>query len=392
MRIAQVSPLYEPVPPRTYGGTERVVAYLTEELVRLGHDVTLFASGDSVTPAVLEPACPRALRLDPSCRDRIAPHVRMLGRVYARADRFDIIHCHTDYLSLPLSRDCGIPTVVTLHGRLDLPEVVSVFEDYPNAPLVSISTAQRAPMNGVRWAGTVHHGLPAGLYSFRRERGDYLLFLGRIAPEKRPDSAIRVAIRARVPLLIAAKVDAVDLAYFESVVRPLLDHPLVRFIGEVDERAKNDLLGRARALLFPIDWPEPFGLAMIEALACGTPVIARRRGSVPEVLSHGRTGLICESEDEMVAAVRRIDQIDRADCRREFEGRFTAAAMARGYLGIYEAVLAERRIESAVRIPVARARQPLDIAGAPATGGTTSWSTPGRAPWSGRDTSTLPRS
>ncbi len=361
MRIAQVSPLYERIPPRLYGGTERVVSYLTEELVRLGHEVTLFASGDSATSAELQPACARALRLDPSWRDPVAPHIRMLGRVYDQAARFDLIHCHTDYLGLPLARYVDTPTLVTLHGRLDLPEVISVFGDYPEAPLVSISDAQRAPMGAVNWAGTVYHGLPPHLYSFEPEAGNYLLFLGRIAPEKRPDAAIRVAIQAGVPLRIAAKVDRVDREYFETTIRPLLGHPLIEFVGEVDDHAKRALLGHALAVLFPIDWPEPFGLVLIEALACGTPVIARRRGSVPEILSDGRTGLICDTENEMIAAVRKVRKIDRAACRREFEQRFTVTAMAERYLEVYQAVLAERQPAKAIAFPAASAHEARSV-------------------------------
>jgi len=335
MRIAQVAPLYERVPPQLYGGTERVVSYLTEELVRLGHEVTLFASGDSLTQARLAACCPRALRLDPDCQDPLAPHVRMLGQVYQRAREFDVLHCHTDYLGLPLSRSTPTPTVLTLHGRLDIPDIAPLYREYPAVALVSISDAQRFPLPEVNWAATVHHGLPPDLYAFQPRPTSSLLFLGRISPEKRPDSAIRVACRAGVPLRIAAKVDKVDRAYFETTIRPLLDHPLIEFLGEVDERQKRVLLGEALALLFPIDWPEPFGLVMIEALACGTPVIARLRGSVPEVLREGTTGVLCETEDDMVEAVRRVATLERAACRREFEQRFTARVMAQQYLEVY---------------------------------------------------------
>jgi glycosyltransferase involved in cell wall biosynthesis len=336
MRIAQVAPLYERVPPQCYGGTERVVSYLTEELVRLGHQVTLFASGDSMTQAHLAAPCPRALRLDPDCHDTLAPHVQMLGQVYRRAREFDVIHCHTDYLGLPLTRFTSTPTVITLHGRLDIPELAPLYREYAHVALVSISDAQRIPLPGVNWAATVYHGLPPELYAFQRPSRPFLLFLGRIAPEKRPDSAIRVACRAGIPLRIAAKVDKVDRAYFETTVRPLLAHPLVEFLGEVDDQQKRTLLGEALALLFPIDWPEPFGLVMIEALACGTPVIARPRGAVPEVLCEGRTGLLCETEDEMVRAIQRVATLERAECRREFERRFTARVMAQRYLDVYQ--------------------------------------------------------
>ncbi len=356
MRIAQVAPLYERVPPQMYGGTERVVSFLTEELVRLGHEVTLFASGDSITRARLLASCPRALRLDGSCRDSLAAHVRMLGWVYERAAEFDIIHNHTDYLGLPLTRMVPTPTLLTLHGRLDYEEIHPLYRDYGDVPMVSISDAQRAPMPDANWAATVHHGLPLDLYAPEPAPGAYLLFLGRISPEKCPDSAIRVAKRAGLPLRIAAKIDPVDRPYFERTIRPLLDHPLIDFIGEVGEAEKRILLANARALLFPIDWPEPFGLVMIEALACGTPVIARPRGSVPEVLGDRRTGFICETEDQMVAAVRRVGDIERRACRREFERRFAVNVMARKYVAVYEEVCARRRPSPSGGVTPARGR------------------------------------
>jgi glycosyltransferase involved in cell wall biosynthesis len=337
MRIAQVSPLYESVPPRGYGGTERVVSYLTEELVARGHDVTLFASGDSVTRAHLAPGCPRGLRLSGGRVDAVALHLAMLLRVYERARDFDVIHCHTDYLGLPLTRQTARRTIVTLHGRLDLPEAHPVYRAFPEAAFVSVSNAQRAPLSGVTWAATVHHGLPRDLFRFHAGPGRFLLFLGRISPEKRPDAAIRTAVAAGVPLCIAAKVDPADRAYFDQVVRPLLDHPLVEFVGEIDDRTKEELLADALALLFPVDWPEPFGLVLIEALACGTPVIARRRGSVPEIIADGRTGFLCETEEEMVAAVARLHTLRRAACRETFERRFTAARMADDYLRVFAA-------------------------------------------------------
>jgi glycosyltransferase involved in cell wall biosynthesis len=343
MRIAQVAPLYERVPPLLYGGTERVVSYLTEELVRAGHEVTLFASGDSLTSARLRAQCPRALRLDPDCREPLARHIQMLGAVYDQADAFDIIHCHTDYLGLPLARIAPTPTMLTLHGRLDIPELGPLYAEYAEIPLVSISNAQRGPLPNAHWVATVYHGLPDDLYCFSATPEDYLLFLARISPEKRPDTAIRVARRAGMRLRIAAKIDAVDREYFQQVVRPLLDDPLIEFVGEVGEAHKNALLGGARALLFPIDWPEPFGLAMIEAFACGTPVIARRVGSVPEVVDHGATGWVCDSEDEMVDAVRRLDALDRLQCRRAFETRFSVSVMSRHYLEVYDAILAAHR-------------------------------------------------
>jgi len=335
MRIAQVAPLAEAVPPLLYGGTERIVSYLTEELVALGHEVTLFASGDSRTTAQLEAVVPRALRLDASVRDVIAPHILMLSRLQERLGEFDVVHFHTDYLQLPLMRSAGVPFLTTLHGRLDLPELAPLMRAFPEAPFVSISDAQRRPLPFAHWAGTVHHGLPAALLPFSpRDRG-YLAFLGRISPEKGPDAAIRIARATGLPLRIAAKVDNADRAYFEAVVRPLLDQPGVEFIGEIDEMQKAEFLGGAAALLFPIQWPEPFGLVMIEAMACGTPVVAFNRGSVPEVVEEGVSGFVVEDETSALAALRRIGAIDRAAVRRAFEARFTARRMAEDYLALY---------------------------------------------------------
>jgi glycosyltransferase involved in cell wall biosynthesis len=335
MRIAQVAPLHESVPPKLYGGTERIVHYLTEELVANGHDVTLFASGDSDTRARLEPIVPKALRLDDRVIDVLAPHLLMFDRVAGMAEKFDVIHFHTDYLQFPVFRHCPIPHLSTFHGRLDIGDLQPIFEAFQELPMVSISDYQRQPVHRANWMGTVYHGLPEELYTFRPEPGTYLAFLGRISPEKRPDRAIEIAIRAGLPLKIAAKVDKADRDYFEAKIQPLLAHPLVDYIGEVNEREKNELLGQALALLFPIDWPEPFGLVMIEALACGTPVIAFRNGSVPEVLGHGVTGFIVDSVDEAVAAVENIGGIDRARCRREFENRFSARLMAKNYTDLY---------------------------------------------------------
>ena len=346
LRIAQVAPLYERVPPLRYGGTERVVSYLTEGLVESGHDVTLFASGDSCTQAELVPGVRRGLRLEPKSVDPFALHLAMLLQVYDRAAEFDVIHCHTDYLGLPLARASKVPTVLTLHGRLDLPEAHPVYRAAPGVGFVSVSDVQRAPLRGIRWAATVYHGLPADLYRFHPTGGRYLAFLGRISPEKQPDAAIRIAIQAGIPLKIAAKVDRVDAVYFATVVRPLLDHPLVEFLGEVDDRQKGELLGQALALLFPIDWPEPFGLALIEALACGTPIIARPRGSVPEIVDDGRTGFLCETEKAMATATTRLSSLSRAACRREFEERFSVRAMVNAYERVYEA---ERLRASAAR-------------------------------------------
>jgi glycosyltransferase involved in cell wall biosynthesis len=336
MRIAQVAPLFERVPPHRYGGTERVVSYLTEELVAKGHDVTLFASGDSITEARLVAGFEHSLRLGAPTADHVALHLGMLLRVYEMAGEFDVIHGHTDYLGLPFPRPVTVPRVQTLHGRLDIPEIHPLYRAFPEVALVSISDAQRTAMTGVGWAATVYHGLPRDLYRFHEGRGRYLLFLGRISVEKKPDAAIRVAVRAGVPIRIAAKVDRPDREYFERVVRPLLDHPLVEFLGEVGETDKEALLADALALIFPIDWPEPFGMVLIESLACGTPVIARRRGSVPEIISDGRTGFLCESEDDMLAAVERVSALSRAACRSEFERRFTSTTMADAYLRVYE--------------------------------------------------------
>lgn len=341
MRIAQVSPLYESVPPRGYGGTERVVAYLANELVALGHEVTLFASGDSYTKARLEACAPRALRSDPHAIEPIARHLVELERVFRAAAAFDVVHAHVDYLAFPFARRVPVPVLSTLHGRLDLEPLVPLYREYGDQCVVSVSDAQRLPLPWLRWLGTVHHGLPRGLYDFQPEPDDYLAFVGRISPEKRLDRAIEIAQRTDLPLRIAAKVDPVDVDYFRAVIRPLLDHPLVEFLGEVDDRGKNELLGGARALLFPIDWPEPFGLIMIEAFACGTPVVAWQHGSVNEVIEHGVTGFVCDDIGAAVRAVRALDGIDRAACRRAFEERFTADRMARDYLALYARLAGE---------------------------------------------------
>lgn len=336
MRIAIVSPLFESVPPRLYGGTERVVSYLTEELVRQGHQVTLFAAGDSSTSARLRPVTRGGLRLDPDCQDALAYHVIMLDEVIESANDFDVIHFNIDYWHFPLSKWLGLPSVTTLHGRLDLPDLVPLYARFRDLPLVSISDAQRKPLPSVNWIATVHHGLPPGLFTFRERPGTYLAFLGRISPEKRPDRAIEIARRAGIPLKMAAKVDRVDRPYFEQCIRPLLAAPGVEFIGEIADPDKDRFLGEALALLFPIDWPEPFGLAMVEAMACGTPVIAYRCGSVPEVMIDGVTGYIVNDEDDAVDAVGRLDRIARADCRRVFEQRYTVERMARSYLDVYQ--------------------------------------------------------
>jgi glycosyltransferase involved in cell wall biosynthesis len=335
MRIAIVAPLIESVPPKLYGGTERIVSYLTEELVAQGHDVTLFASGDSVTRAELVPIVPRSLRLDPACQDPLAYHILLLDRVFERAAAFDAVHFHTDYLHFPLSRRTGIAQVTTLHGRLDIPDLAPLYERFRDMPLVSISDSQRTPLPHARWMATIHHGLPRELHAPRASHDGYLAFLGRISPEKRPDRAIAIARRCGIPLRIAAKVDRVDIAYFRERIEPLLHDPLVEYIGEISEDEKTDFLGGARAVLFPVDWPEPFGLVMIEAMACGTPTVAYRCGAVEEVLEDGVSGYIVDNEDEAVAAVERIDSIDRAGCRATFERRFTVDRMARDYVSVY---------------------------------------------------------
>lgn len=335
MKIAQISPLHESVPPRTYGGTERVVHYLTEALVRQGHEVTLYASADSRTSATLRPVVPEALRLSRERRDPLTWHLLQLAQVAREAGDYDIIHFHTEFLHFPLWRRMEVPQITTLHGRLDLADLKPFYQEFRDMPVISISDHQRTPLPMAHWAGTVYNGVPAELYTFQPEPGDYLAFLGRISPEKGPELAIEIALKAGMPLKMAAKVDAVDQDYFTSRVEPLLKHPLIEFIGEVDEQGKNALLGGARALLFPIQWPEPFGLVMIEAMACGTPVIAFRQGSVPEVMRDGVSGYVVESVEAAVAALARIDAIDRAGCRAYFEQRFTAERMAEGYMKRY---------------------------------------------------------
>jgi len=344
MKIAQIAPLYESVPPQKYGGTERVVHYLTEELVALGHDVTLFASGDSRTNALLQSCSPRSLRLDPTIRDAFAPHVAMLGRVAAEHASFDVLHFHIDYLHFPTSKAIGWPHLTTLHGRLDLPELQSVYDQFGDMPVVSISNAQRAPLPQAGWLATVHHGLPPDLLAFSPQPADYFAFLGRVSPEKRVDHAIEIARRLKAPLRIAAKVDAADRAYHEQSIAPLLgSSPHVEFIGEIGEDAKSSFLGGARALLFPIDWPEPFGLVMIEAMACGTPVIAFRKGSVPEIIDHGVTGFIVDTIDEAVEAAARVSELSRWRVRQQFERRFTSRHMADNYLRLYRRLAARDR-------------------------------------------------
>ena len=354
MRIAQIAPLYERVPPKLYGGTERIVSYLTEELVRQGHDVTLFASGDSKTSAKLVPCCDMALRLNPSVKDALPYHMIMLEQIRRRVDEFDILHFHIDILHAPLIGDISNRTLTTQHGRLDLPDLAPFYAVFGELPLVAVSNAQHKYLRHANWVGTVHHGIPRDLLPFRPNPADgYLAFLGRIAPEKRPDRAIEIAARSGMPLKIAAKVDRVDQAYWESEIRPMIEaHPNVEFIGEIGEDAKAEFLAGAEALLFPVDWPEPFGLVMIEAMACGTPVIASRRGSVPEVLEDGTSGFIVDTIEQAVAAVPRITPLDRAKVRASFERRFTAERMAGDYLKIYELACSK-----SVQIPRLRGRE-----------------------------------
>ena len=341
MKIAQVAPLAESVPPQLYGGTERVVASLTNELVRLGHDVTLFASADSDTSGHLVPVWPRALRLDGTCRDSLIPHFLMLEQVAQRASEFDIIHFHTGPLHFPLARRLPTAHVTTMHGRLDMPELQPFFDEFRDIPVISISRAQQTPLPQARWIGTVHHGLPPDLLKFDDTRGAYLAFMGRISPEKRVDRAIAIAMACGMPLKIAAKVDPADREYFEREIKYLLDNPLVEYIGEIGEAQKSEFLGGAIALLFPIDWPEPFGLVMIEALACGTPVVAFRGGSVSEVLVDGVTGFIVDTMDDAIRATRDVSGLDRRRCRAVFERRYTVTRMAADYVALYEQMIAQ---------------------------------------------------
>ncbi|MFC7737726.1 glycosyltransferase family 4 protein [Roseomonas sp. GCM10028921] len=345
MRIAQVAPLAEAVPPKLYGGTERIVSYLTEELTALGHEVTLFASGDSVTSARLEPMLPQAIRLDPSIRDAVAPHMLMVQRVLDMAAGFDIVHFHIDHLQLPALRGRGVPYLSTFHGRLDLPEIQPLIAAFPEAPFVSISDSQRRPLQhiDINWAGTILHGLPENLLPLSSREGGYIAFLGRMSPEKGPDAAIRIARTAGIPIRLAAKVDRADQAYFDEVVAPLLDQDGVEFIGEVNEAEKAEFLGGAMCLLTPIAWPEPFGLVMIEAMACGTPVIAFNRGSVPEVVEDGVSGFIVEDELGALAALKGAARLDRGRVRAAFEARFTARRMAEDHLALYRRLLGQDR-------------------------------------------------
>ena len=345
MRIAQVAPLTESVPPQLYGGTERVVSWLTDELVRQGHQVTLFATGDSRTAARLISPWPSALRFSGSGQDDLAPHLVMLEEVACRAHEFDVIHFHLGHLHFPLARRLAAAHVTTVHGRLDIAELDSLYDVFSDIPVVSISDAQRSPQPRAGWIGTVYHGLPIDLHQFHPSPGSYLAFLGRISPEKRVDRAIAIAVACGQRLRIAAKVDRADRAYFEREIQPLLDHPLIECIGEIDEARKSEFLGQATALLFPIDWPEPFGIVMIEALACGVPVVAFRGGSVPEVIDHGVTGFVVDTLDEAIAATRSVPSLDRVRCRAVFERRFSVARMATDYGRLYEMLVGRRRTD-----------------------------------------------
>lgn len=352
MRIAQVAPLVESVPPKFYGGTERVVSYLTEELVRQGHEVTLYASGDSRTCAHLTPVCETALRMCPGCADPMPHHLMLIEKVLQDADSFDVIHFHIDLLHFSAFRRHPTPTVSTLHGRLDLPDIVPLYREFSDVPVVSISNHQRAPLPWLNWQQTIFHGLPEDLLEFHPGPGSYLAFLGRISPEKRVDRAIRIAIDAGMELKIAAKVDKADRDYFDDAIKPLLDHSLVEFVGEITDREKGDFLGNACGLLFPIDWPEPFGLAMIEAMACGTPVIAYRRGSVPEVIDDGVTGFIVDSHAAAVAATGKLHELNRRRIRHVFDQKYTAARMAREYLSIYRNLPKYRESPESLEWPI----------------------------------------
>lgn len=336
MKIAQVSPLIESVPPAQYGGTERVVSYLTEELIRQGHEVTLFASGDSGTSAELVACCPQALRRCPGCLDPMAWHILQLETVIRRAGEFDLIHFHNDYLHFPLSSRMQTPHLTTLHGRLDLPVLPLVYHAFPGVPLVSISDSQRGPLPDVNWRATIYHGLPDACFQSGEDRPEHLTFLGRISPEKGIDRAIQIALAVEMPLVIAAKVDRADQDYFDTRIKKLLDHPLIDFVGEVSEADKPELFSKTQALLFPIDWPEPFGLVMIEAMACGVPVVAFERGSVPEVIDHGKTGYVVKNVAEAVAAVHAVSAVKRNECQQIARRRFCVARMAEEYVREYQ--------------------------------------------------------
>lgn len=351
MRIAEVAPLAECIPPRRYGGTERVVSYLTEELVRLGHDVTLFASGDSETRARLISVRARAQRMREHAEFGMPFEVLTLEKVRQHAEEFDVLHFHIDYIHFPLVRCQGATSLTTPHGRLDIPAIVPLYREFSDLPLVSISDAQRRPLPELNWQATIYHGLPTHMYVPEAVHGEYLVFLGRLSPEKRVDHAVEIAARSDIPLKVAAKVDPCDAAYYEAVAKPAMRHPLVEYVGEIGDHEKQELLGGALALLFTIDWPEPFGLVMIESLACGTPVIGYRRGSVAEVVQHGVTGFVVDGVEQAVRAVNRVGEISRRRCRSIFEARFSVQRMAEDYLTVYRSLTESRRplVEAASR-------------------------------------------
>jgi glycosyltransferase involved in cell wall biosynthesis len=360
MKIAQIAPLMESVPPRLYGGTERIVSYLTEELVLLGHDVTLFASGDSVTSAKLVPCVPKALRLDPDVRDSIPHYLLMLDHVGGVADRFDILHFHIDQLHFPMFRPIAARTVTTVHGRQDHADLNPLYLGFSEMPLVSISDAQRRPVSHANFVATVHHGIPVDLHQpIFHPHGGYVAFLGRMSREKRPDRAIAIARALGVPLKIAAKVDRSDEAFFREQIAPMLDGPGIEFVGEINEQQKTAFLGEALALLFPIDWPEPFGLSMIEAMACGTPVLAFRCGSVPEIVEDDITGVVVDTMEDAIAALPRVIGIDRQKVRRRFEQRFSAARMAKDYIAAYQVLLRSPKRVDGVEADEKPRRPPL---------------------------------
>jgi glycosyltransferase involved in cell wall biosynthesis len=369
MRIAQVAPLAESVPPYLYGGTERVIAWLTDQLVELGHDVTLFATGDSSTRAKLVPVWARSLRLGRPRSDPMAAQAALLAELDKCADQFDLIHCHLDWLHLPLLDRGRTPFISTLHGRLDLPGLPQLVERFPNAPFVSISNDQRHPLAHANWVGTVYHGLPAQLLRPSLEAGSYLAFLGRISPEKGPDRAINIAQAAGLPLRIAAKIPRGERRYYTERIEPQVDGDRIQIIGEVNDAAKQEFLGNAAALIFPIDWPEPFGLVMIEAMACGTPVIAFRRGSVPEIVDDGVTGYIVEDEAAAINAVGRLSQLDRREVRRQFERRFTSERMARDYIRLYERLVGKAQARDVTTAQLSRRVHAPDLRRAPKTDG-----------------------
>jgi glycosyltransferase involved in cell wall biosynthesis len=346
MRIAQVAPLFERVPPKAYGGTERVISYLTEELIRQGHDVTLFATGDSITQAKLVSVVGHAMRPEVARQPWLAYHTMQMDLVCRHSTEFDLIHFHTDYLHFPITRRLKVAHITTLHGRLDLPELAPLYKYFNDIPLISISDDQRAPLPWANWRGTVHHGLPPLCSEIRTGPGNYFAFVGRISPEKRVDRAIDIAMQCGVPLYIGAKIDVADEPYFKACIEPLLKSRLITFLGEINDEEKSNLLSKAKALLFPIDWPEPFGLVMIESLSCGTPVIAYRHGSVPEIMEDGVTGFIVNSQAEAIRAARDIDLIDRVACRKAFDERFTVKAMTNNYVQIYRRLLGIENIQA----------------------------------------------